>query len=319
MRLIAGRSQAGMPANRLPQPAVDLRPNPMGVCGVPSELLGLVTSPRRVQLVAYQHILIDGIAYRVSTDAPLFSYILKAPDDTILSREGRPPFQGRLNFFVPDAPMTLRASCPMTGVACFFGPDFVAALSEVEDGLRLGEIGLLADIESDRLVALGRAMWREAIDPGFASAVFADAVGMAVALEIARYDSALRSDDRPYRGGLAPWQMRRLESYVRDNLSRDLGLDELARLLGISIRHLSRAVRQARGVSVHRWVADCRLREARRLLAETNAPIHEIARRSAFRSASAFTAAFRAASGYSPGEFRRLTLREVGAVPVVGP
>ena len=98
MRLIAGRSQAGMLANRLPQPAVDLRPNPMGVCGVPSELLGLVTSPRRVQLVAYQHILIDGIAYRVSTDAPLFSYILKAPDDTILSREGRPPFQGRLNF-----------------------------------------------------------------------------------------------------------------------------------------------------------------------------------------------------------------------------
>jgi AraC family transcriptional regulator len=284
--------------NRLPRPTVDLRSNPIEVCGVPSELLGLVTSPRGVQLVAYQHILIGGIEYCVSTDAPVFSYILKAPDDTVLSREGRPPFRGRLNFFAPNEPVTLRASYPITGVACVFGPDFVAALSEIEKGLRLGEIGLLADIESERLVAIGRAMWREAIDPGFASAVFAEAMGMAAALEIARHDSALRSDDRPYRGGLAPWQMRRLEAFVRDNLSRDLGLDELARLLGISVRHLSRAVRQARGVSVHRWIADCRLQEARRLLAETDAPIHEIARRSAFRSASAFTAAFRAASGY---------------------
>jgi AraC family transcriptional regulator len=294
--------------NKVSRPAIDLDLNPNEVCGVPSELLGLVASPRGVQLAAYQHLLIAGIEYRVSTDAPTFSYILKAPDDTALSREGRPPFQGRLNFFVPDVPVALRASCPMTGVVCAFGADFVAALAEIDDGLRLSEIGMLADIESERLVALGRAMWREAIDPGFASSVFAEAMGMAVALEIVRYDGALRSDDRPYRGGLAPWQMRRLESYVRENLARDLSLDELARLLGISVRHLSRAVRQARGVSVHRWIADCRLQEARRLLTETDAPIYEIARRSAFHSASAFTAAFRAASGYSPGQFRRLTM-----------
>ena len=89
---------------------------------------------------------------------------------------------------------------------------------------------------------------------------------------------------------------------------RGLSLSELAALLDISVRHLSRAVRQAKGVSVHRWIVDRRLAEARRLLSETDLPIHEIALRCAFHSAAAFSAAFRSASGYAPGEFRRLTL-----------
>jgi len=65
-------------------------------------------------------------------------------------------------------------------------------------------------------------------------------------------------------------------------------------------------VRQAKGVSVHRWIADCRMLEARRLLLETDLPVHEIARRSAFHSPAAFATAFRAASDYAPGEYRRL-------------
>jgi hypothetical protein len=61
-----------------------------------------------------------------------------------------------------------------------------------------------------------------------------------------------------------------------------------------------------KGVSVHRWIADLRLAETRRLLSERDLPIHEIAQRAAFRSASSFTSAFRAASGFTPGEFRRV-------------
>jgi AraC family transcriptional regulator len=116
----------------------------------------------------------------------------------------------------------------------------------------------------------------------------------------------------PRRGGLAPWQMRRLDDYIRANLSENLTLHELAILLGISVRHLSRAVRQTKGVSLHRWIADYRLMEARQLLSETDLPINEIARRSAFRSAAAFSTAFRAATGFAPGEFRRLNTQGAG-------
>jgi transcriptional regulator GlxA family with amidase domain len=78
--------------------------------------------------------------------------------------------------------------------------------------------------------------------------------------------------------------------------------------LGISVRQLSRAVRQEKGVSVHRWIANRRLSEARHLLVETDLSVQEIAQRTAFHSATAFTAAFRAASDFSPVEFRRLHL-----------
>jgi AraC family transcriptional regulator len=105
--------------------------------------------------------------------------------------------------------------------------------------------------------------------------------------EIVRYDGARRSDDEPRRGGLAPWQTRRLEYYIGVNLSGDLTLSGLAALIGVSVRHLSRVVRQTKGVSVHRWITDCRISEARRLLGETDLPIQEIARRVAFGSAEA--------------------------------
>lgn len=279
--------------------------DPVEVCGVPSELLGRAESTRGVQLVAYQYKLDNQIEYRVATDKPVFSYILQAPVDTMMMREGQ-HCEGRLNFFVPGATVALRGTGLMIGVICIFNPSFLAGLSETTTGATLGEIGLLTDIESERLIYLGRAMFREAVEPGFASSLFAEAMGMVSALEIARYDRALQAENKTSHGGLAPWQMRRLEAHVRAHLSEALTLKGLGRVLGMSARHLSRAVRHSKGVSVYRWISDFRLAEARRLLIETDLPIHEIARRSAFQSSGAFSTAFRAASGYSPSEFRRL-------------
>jgi AraC-like DNA-binding protein len=62
-------------------------------------------------------------------------------------------------------------------------------------------------------------------------------------------------------------------------------------------------------VSLHRWIAEYRLSEARRLLGETDLPINEIARRAAFQSTAAFSTAFRAAVGLAPSEFRHLNVR----------
>jgi AraC family transcriptional regulator len=284
-----------------------LRLDPVEVFGVPSELLGRAESARGVQLVAYQYKLNSQIEYTVATDSPTFCYILKAPVDTSLTREGR-PCEGRLNYFVPGAPLALRGTGLMIGVICIFGPSFLAGLSEIEVGHPLTKIGLMTDIESERLIYLGRAMFREAVEPGFASSLFAEAMGMVSASEIARYERAHQADEGHSRGGLAPWQKRRLESHIRANLSEALNLKSLGRLVGISARHLSRAVRRTKGVSVYRWISDFRLAEARRMLTETDLPIHEIARRSAFQSSGAFSTAFRAASGYTPGEFRKLPI-----------
>jgi AraC family transcriptional regulator len=270
---------------------------------------GRVASPRGVQLIAVDGLVNGRTENRFTTTLRFFSYLPRISADGAMSVDRRPfAAAGPLNFLAPGVDTTMRGGGPVTGAMCIFSPNFFPRLLETESGFRIEGIDFLTDIQSERLTYLGRAMFREAIAPGFAGGLFAEAIGMEIALEIVRYDSARRSDDCRRAGGLAPWQMRRLESYVGSNLSDDLTLSELAGLLGISVRHLSRAVRQEKGVSVHRWIADRRLAEARRLLSETDLPIHEIARRSAFHSASAFIAAFRAAAGIAPGEFRRAYL-----------
>jgi AraC-like DNA-binding protein len=241
----------------------------------------------------------------VDTQVRFFSYLPRLPSDATMSinRKASKPIRS-LNFLAPGVSMATHGSGPVTGALCVFSPHFLASLSETDDQMPFSKVDCLTSINSGRLAYLGQLMFREAVTPSFASSLFAEAMGLAIAVEIARCDG--QSDDDSRRGGLANWQARRLESYIRDHLSEELSLSELARLLGFSVRHLSRAERQAKGVSVHRWLAETRLSEARRLLAATDLPIHEIARRSAFHSASAFASAFHAASGLAPGEFRRL-------------
>jgi AraC family transcriptional regulator len=277
-------------------------------CGVKIGVLGRVESADgRVQILATRGMPNGKTENRMTAARAVLGYSLKMPSDATIGADGR-PFEkaGALNFYGLGASFTLRSNGPITSALCFLSPGFLAGLTNVENDFQLDDVEALNDIQSERLTYLGQVMFREALQPGYAGALFVEAIGMAVALEIARYAAALRAADKPRRGGLAPWQMLRLKSHIQANLSRPLGLDELAEQLGVSTRHLSRAVRQAIGTSVHSWIADLRLAEARRLLAETDLPIQEIALRCAFQSIAAFSTAFRAGSGFAPSEFRRL-------------
>jgi AraC-like DNA-binding protein len=275
--------------------------------GLQVGLAGHVASSRGVQLVVIDGMLNHSAQSEFTSTIRLFSHSLKLPENGTINVARRGwRRQSPTNFFTPGVPLSLGGGSSVVSAMCAFQPDFFTSLAETEEYLRFSDLDYLTDIQSERMTYLGRSMYREAIAPGFAASLFAESIGLAIQVEIARYDGAARSGDGVRHGGLAAWQMRRIESYVGDNLSADITLNELARLIGVSVRQLSRAVRQEKGVSVHRWIADCRLSEARRLLTQTDLRVQDIAQRSAFHSTSAFIAAFRAASGFSPGEFRLL-------------
>jgi AraC-like DNA-binding protein len=278
--------------------------------GVVVGVLGEVASPRGVRVLA-----VDGPAsvsgkVFMLPDTATFWYSLRMPNNVAVTVGGGPHrVTGQLGFCAAGIPLQVCATGHYTYLTCYLGSDFLGALADTESGLQLGGVDLLHSINSESLVHLSRAAFRASLEPGFCSSVFAETIATAITVELARYKGARRLMDAPRRSGLAPWQMRRLDEYIRAHLSENLTLQELALLLGISVRHLSRAVRQTKGVSLYRWIADCRLAEARRLLGETDFPIAEIALRSAFQSTAAFSAAFHAAVGFAPSEFRRLNLR----------
>jgi AraC family transcriptional regulator, regulatory protein of adaptative response / DNA-3-methyladenine glycosylase II len=90
-------------------------------------------------------------------------------------------------------------------------------------------------------------------------------------------------------------------------------LAALARDLGVSERHLRRALEQELGVSPIELAQTQRLLLAKRLLADTDLPVTEVAYASGFQSLRRFNALFRERYGLSPRELRRGTWGRPGA------
>ncbi len=98
-----------------------------------------------------------------------------------------------------------------------------------------------------------------------------------------------------------------------------VSLDQWARRLGVSSRTLTRAFEASTGRGFRAWAATARAQRAVALLA-AGERIDDVAAQVGYRSASAFTAAFRRVTGLTPGAYRRLggatTSSSEGATPV---
>jgi len=100
-----------------------------------------------------------------------------------------------------------------------------------------------------------------------------------------------------------------LDARFRSLLERDFtqahGVDHYARHLGYTSRTLNRATQTAAGESPKQAINHRIVLEARRLLAHTDQPITQLARRLGFRDPSNFSAFFTLHTGQSPTDFRR--------------
>jgi AraC family transcriptional regulator len=80
---------------------------------------------------------------------------------------------------------------------------------------------------------------------------------------------------------------------------------ELAALCGISDRHLRRLFKQTTRQTLHEFIRDSWVAEAKSLLCDTEAPLKEIASRMGFTDPGSFSMAFRRATGAAPRTFRQ--------------
>ena len=123
-------------------------------------------------------------------------------------------------------------------------------------------------------------------------------------LQAARPRQRLRTERSG--GGLSSPARRRVLDFVDAHLdSADLSLPTLAREAHLSEFHFARMFRVSMGCSVHDWVAARRVDRARALLRETVLPLADIAAACGYAGASHLSRHVRAATGATPGEFRR--------------
>lgn len=86
-------------------------------------------------------------------------------------------------------------------------------------------------------------------------------------------------------------------------------LDSLAQAFYVSPSHLSRVFKQITGHRFCDYLQNIRITEAKKLLRESNLPIHVISDLVGYTHTSNFNVCFKKLSGHTPGEYRRKKLR----------
>jgi LacI family transcriptional regulator len=92
---------------------------------------------------------------------------------------------------------------------------------------------------------------------------------------------------------------------IRDRAPAGLSASDLLSLIPVSRSVLQRRFRTQTGRSIQQEIIHARLRHARRLLAETDLPLTEVAEASGFRHREYLSAVFREHLGTTPADYRR--------------
>jgi AraC-like DNA-binding protein len=113
------------------------------------------------------------------------------------------------------------------------------------------------------------------------------------------------------RGGLAPWQKRKIERYLQDNLEYNICMEELAKEARLSISHFCRAFKKSFSETPHSYVIRLRLELARKLMLSTNEPLSQIALSCGLADQAHLSKLFRRVFHDTPNAWRRRNLTEL--------
>ena len=94
-------------------------------------------------------------------------------------------------------------------------------------------------------------------------------------------------------------------SFILNNLEKEIGINDLLEVTRMSKPTFSRHFKSHTGRSLTAFLNEVRIVNAKRLLAETNESITEIAFASGFRNLSHFNVQFRRSSAESPRDYRK--------------
>ena len=107
------------------------------------------------------------------------------------------------------------------------------------------------------------------------------------------------------RGGLAPWQVRRVCALVEDELGTMITVEAMATAAQLSTAHFCRAFKSSTGHTPHAYLMHRRVLRAQALMLHTDDPLSAIACACGLADQSHLARLFRRLVGESPRAWRR--------------
>jgi AraC family transcriptional regulator len=102
-----------------------------------------------------------------------------------------------------------------------------------------------------------------------------------------------------------PAWLRRARDLLNDRCAENLGLEEIAREVGVHPAHLARTFRRHFHCTAGDYQRQVRIGRARQMLATSDTPLAEVALSLGYADQSHFTSAFKRHTGATPGAFRK--------------
>jgi len=162
----------------------------------------------------------------------------------------------------------------------------------------------LSDITGSPINAALFRVAHEMNAPGPGSVGLIEALSQTVMVDLARVIAEAHGERAARAEGLSQQQLARITAFIENADCYTPSIADISELLGISRRHITRLFRSAMGQSIHSHIAEIRLKRATDLLSRTRLSVKEISFKLGFASPSGLAAAFRAATGQSPSQFR---------------
>jgi AraC-like DNA-binding protein len=196
-----------------------------------------------------------------------------------------------------------RGNSGMERLAVSILPGALRRLTQSENLLG-GDLTSAMVIERPLCHELLKALAEEVTAPGQRGRLYAETLVLAALLDLMRHSASVRRL-APIKGGLAPWQLRRVEAMINDRPGKDISLAELASAANLSKAHFARAFHRSTGMPPHKFQLNARIEHAKRLLRRDEMSLTEIGVACGFGAQSQFIRAFNRVIGVTPGVWRR--------------
>ena len=109
---------------------------------------------------------------------------------------------------------------------------------------------------------------------------------------------------KQYDKGLSHQQLKIVTDYIEAYLETNIGLKDLATLLGLSTHYFCHLFKQSTGIAPYQYVIQQRITRAKRLLKRQDLSLVDVALACGFISQSAFNRSFKKRVGTTPRKYR---------------